>query len=170
MTYEYTHSPDRKIGLALSFSCFMPSILLLLINHGNPLIQSTLRAISIFLFAAGLCIFVRFVLCTFTYRLENGDFTVICRTGKRIRTVCRVSFDTLCEIRELSKETRPLIKKQRRAARRSYFYCSDIFGKGRYCLFLDDGDGVCCVKLCPDAVMARMIREICEKNTARANN
>lgn len=166
MSYDYTPEPNRKTGLAISFSFFLPSMILLAVRTDVPFYRSVLFAASIFLFTVGACIFFRFVMTRFTYRVESNyggeDLVIFCVTGKKSRTVLRVSFDSfisVCETKD--KRTR---KKNEKKKTRKYFYCSDIFGKDRYFLYLYDSGERCRIKFCPDATIRRLISDACRRN------
>ena len=163
--YSYTPEANRKTGLALSFSFFIPSMMLLLIKSNVAFYRSALFASSILLFAVGACVFFRFVMTSFTYRIEsnyNGeDLVILCTTGKRVRTLLRVSFDSFAELCPCQD------KKKKKTKTKNYFYCADIFGKGRYFLYLYDDFEACRVKFCPDETIVRVIEEAVKRNQAK---
>lgn len=161
MSYDYTPEVNRKTGLALSFSCFIPSMMLLAIRTDTPFYRSILFSLSILLFAVGACIFFRFVMTSFTYRIESNyageDLVIFCTTGKKSRTVLRVSFDSLAELCQSTD-------KKKKTKTKNYFYCADAFGKGRYFLYLYDNGEMCRVRFCPDETIVRVIEEAVKRN------
>ena len=162
--YSYTPEANRKTGLALSFSCFIPSMMLLLIKTNVTFYRSVLFCASILLFTVGACVFFRFVMTSFTYRIESNygseDLVIFCTTGKRVRTVLRVSFDSLTELCPCGNKK----DKKKRGKTKNYFYCADIFGKGRYFLYLYDDFELCRIRFCPDETIVRAIETAVKRN------
>ena len=166
MRYSYTPEFNRKTGLALSFAFFIPSMICLIIRTDVPFYRSILLACSILTFGVGAVIFFRFVMTEFTYCIESTyrgeDLVIICRTGKKTRTFLRVSLDTLVAVCEASDKKSNAARRTREM--KKYFYCSDIFGKGRYYLYLYDDSCLCRVKFCPDKTILRVISDACKSN------
>lgn len=156
--YEYTPPQNKKAALGAALACILTgSALCLPYNPKNSLFFSVLLCMGIVFLFAGAFVFFRFVMMSFTYRIEQNtdgtlDFCVICRIGKRLRTLCRVSLRDITGIYD-SAQYKKLIKKSQFTSR--YSYCP--LTTKPYFLTLDNDDGSALIRFLSDKKLAYII-------------
>ena len=165
--YEYSPPQNKKAALSAAFACLLPGALLIMPPRSlSPLLFSSLSCVGIALSVLGLFIFFRFFLTSFTYRLEyldsgSIDFTIICRTGKRLRTVCRVSSDTFISLYDPSRKKE--LKKLSPDAKYSY----QPFTFKPYTLCLHEDEKTVCIRFLPDKKLASLILQLIDNKNIR---
>ena len=150
-----TRTPAAAAGLLLAAG------LTLWIAAPRTGLWALVRLAAVGAITGGLYITVRWLAREYIYTLEqqdNGqiDFVVTEQNGRRQITVCRVSADTLTELRPLAKGERiPKPTKNRRV----YHYCADLRPANAALLTLRDGDGEAILHFAPDDGLFRLLAE-----------
>ena len=131
---KYTPYSDTKIIKIIVLLLSLCSLILigfsLVLSNDSSLVMKTLAAIP---FSAAIFTAGRFGICSYTYILDDFEFLVIQRFGKKTRTVCRLYYTDITEISRFD-EAKDKIK-----GRNRYNYRVKILPYNSYCLFYELG-------------------------------
>lgn len=132
---QYINRTKKHIGYALTTVCFALSIALFVPFAADEYLKLFLKGFGVIFFAVGLLCSYKFLLTSYTYRLEvedgRRDVTVTERRYKKDVVVLRTDAATVIEIKEY--------KRAKRTGKR-YTYASPFSGAKKYILTIDDGE------------------------------
>ena len=168
MRYEYIPEPKSSKTKKIATSFFFGGIILF-VAGGVKMIpfRSILQFASMAFFTISILLVGRFLLHTFSYRIEDmgeGDELIVDEITRRSRySVCRLEMSKLHSVRkrsELSKEEQ---------SKKFYNYCPDAFATDSYILeFIDSSYDITAerirIRIQPDEKLLAMLNE-----AARAN-
>ena len=129
-----------------------------------------LIAILIYIFSFELL--NRYYLSTFRYVVDDKNFIITKRMGKRIQTVCSLSLSTLLAIEKTpkTKEEKEEFRIQAPKASIRYNYCQSIQPKISYRIFFEFNGKIASVEFEPDEAMVLYLKgKLCAKKAAEEN-
>ena len=136
---KYTPYSDTRIIKIIVLLLTLCSLILIGCSLAIGGISSeVMKTIAVIPFSAAVMVSIRFGICSYTYILDDFEFIVLQRIGKKTRTVCRLYYTDVTEVMRFS-EAKDKIK-----GRNKYNYRVKILPYSSYCLFYELGneDGV----------------------------
>lgn len=152
---KYTPYSDTRIIKIIVLLLALCSLILIGFSLTvNNLSSDIMKTAAVIPFSAAILIAVRFGTCSYTYILDDFEFIVIQRFGKKTRTVCRLYYTDITEVIRFD-EAKDKIK-----GRNKYNYRVKMLCTNSYCLFYElgnDEEGV--VFFEPDENFVNLLRK-----------
>ncbi len=124
----------------------------------NNVSSDIMKTLAVIPFSAAILTAVRFGVCSYTYILDDFEFIVIQRFGKKTKTVCRLFYTDITDVISFD-EAKDKIK-----GRSRYNYRVKILPYSSYCLFYELGneDGV--VLFEPNENFVKVLKKYIQKD------
>ncbi len=103
----------------------------------------------------------RYYLTSFRYVIDDKNFIITKRMGKRVQTVCNLSLSTLIDIEKTpqTKEEKEAFRNRFRRSPIRYNYCQSLQPKTSYRIFFEFNGKVAEIAFEPNEAMVLCIRE-----------
>ena len=132
---KYTPNSDTMIIKIIVLFLALCSLILVGFSFiGSNLSADIMKTAAIIPFSVAILVSVRFGICSYTYILDDFEFIVIQRIGKKTRTVCRLFYTDITDLIHFDKA------KNKLKGRTKYNYRVKIFPHSSYCLFYELGN------------------------------
>lgn len=129
-----------------------------------------LIAVGVYIFSFELL--NRYYLSSFRYVVDDKNFIITKRMGKRTQTVCSLSLSTLLAIEKTpkTKEEKEEFRLHSPKASIRYNYCQSMQPKISYRIFFEFNDKIASVEFEPDEAMVLYLKgKVCAKKAAEEN-
>ncbi len=162
-TYEYRPTPQRRLEKTLAISSLTLAVLCFVLSRfPNVFLPWVLQILGVV--AMTLCIFVfSSLLRSFSYRVEvstrggdQRDFVIVEQTGKRLKTVCRISTEDVLEVEAVTKENKKEIAKKLRG-KKVYRYQAQIDPVDHYLLRVLENEESIYIMISANECLVRLI-------------
>lgn len=120
--------------------------------------SEVMKTVAVIPFSAAVMVSIRFGVCSYTYILDDFEFIVIQRFGKKTRTVCRLYYTDVTEVMRFS-EAKDKIK-----GRIRYNYRVKILPQRSYCLFYELGNENGVILFEPNDVFVNELEKYIQKD------
>lgn len=120
--------------------------------------SEVMKTVAVIPFSAAVIVSIRFGICSYTYILDDFEFIVLQRVGKKTRTVCRLYYTDIAEVMRFS-EAKDKIK-----GRIRYNYRVKILPQRSYCLFYELGNENGVILFEPNDVFVNELEKYIQKD------
>ena len=156
---KYSPYTDTKIIKIISLLLALCSLVLIGISlTADGFSADVIKAMALVPFSSAILLSIRFGICSYTYILEDFEFIIIRRFGKKTMTVCRLYYTDITKVIHFD-EAKDKIK-----GRNRYSYRAKMLSKDFYCLFytLENEDGV--VLFEPNEAFVNLLKKHIQKD------
>lgn len=151
---KYTPYSDTRIIKIIVLLLALSSLILMGFSLATDNFSSSiLKTVAIIPFSAATLVAIRFGICSYTYILEDYEFIVVQRLGKKIRTVCRLYYTDITDIICFDDATDKI------KGRIRYNYRVKILPSKSYCLFYVLGNENGVILFEPDENFVKVLRK-----------
>lgn len=157
---RYTPKKNKTAKL-ISFACVLVACALVGTVFLRVRYQAVYEVIALLFYIFSFELLFRYVFTEYTYVIDEGNFIVMKRTGRRQMYACNVSMSTALAILETpkTKEQRTAFAESYGRVKIRYNYCQVIRPKKTYSYIFEFNGDIAEIVFQPDEAMLALIRE-----------